>query len=1581
MSAPTADPTSVQAQIEALRRKLLDLSLRNRMLNYRPSKRLGLTVLGEDSEQVHRILVEEGRKMSFFGRPDPAPKDRAASATLDFGDEISLAQLREAAEDELNAFLGNAAMPADQMDTRLQTEEYESVLQAKLRAIARDAHLASEELGINTLFLTLGALEWSENGERTFRAPLLYVPVTLERLANGSMRLLHDGSDVGDNLPLRAKLAEFNLKLPEYDDERPLYTYFDEVSATVRGRAAWTVHRDAICLGFFNYEKYAMYVDLGGELWPPNRKPWLAPDIVRMFGGGYEPVDSSIGDETFLDDVRPVPECHEVFDADSSQTLAMIRAAERLSIVVEGPPGTGKSQTIANIIAEAVADGRTVLFVSAKRAALDVVKRRLEEAELGDICLDLHDKLTNRREFYAEIKRTVGRTLSIREEEARVARLAELRDRLNGHSHAMNEPLDAFGLTPFVAMAELARLPAETPEDREGRVPFEALRGRTYLEIQQMAPAVAALQVRVRATGVPKAHPFWGAEIAYLDPGKRLDLEEEMREAIDCLCVAQERVAEAAGALRIDPPGSAAELSVLTRSARRALEAPPHEGVAVSADRWKAEEGAIRETSATLRRRHELRTRNAAVALESLWSADLDEARRALEEGAERWYRFALGPVRQARRALAPHVRPEAKLSDVERRNLLRDAAEVREAERDLEGRASAMAALFGVQWQGLESDPDVLEGLLQWVRGLQEDVEKGELPLGLLDFLNGAHADAAHLARAEEAERAGFAALEAWRRVARLLEVSGEAADRTPLDALLARVRSWREHLPRLPEMIALNEARRALRERGGEAVVALADAWPLAGERLEDAFRRSYLTGVVREAMSQRPELRAFERAGHEAAIAEFQSLDDFNLKYNRARVRLAHHRRLPTFATAVGNLQLLKVQCELQRRHKPIRWAMARAGEAIQRIKPVFMMSPLSVAIHLPPELPPFDMVIFDEASQVRPEDALSAIVRGRQTIVVGDTRQMPPTSFFDRVADDEEYDEELSEAEELGQEARKLESILSLMSAVTLGHARRPDLRWHYRSVHPALIQPSNEMFYENRLIVFPAADAAPSGRRIGLAFHHLPDGVYEPGARRRINRKEAERVAEAVLAHVRAHPGESLMVAAMNKTQADLIYDEVLRRERQDPEAFARFRARHPHEPLVVKNLENVQGDERDVVFISVTYGRDEHGVLRQQFGPLLRDGGERRLNVLISRARRRCEVFTSLRADDLNVDPSRVGVFALRRYLQFAETGSLEVFTPTGREAESPFEEEVGEALRARGYAVDPQVGTEGYRIDLGVRDPSTPGRYVLGIECDGATYHRARSARDRDKIRQRVLESRGWRLHRIWSHDWWQDRDGEIERLVRVLEEARNPGPIAESEPAPEEADEVFVEEGEREEAPPPIAPYRQTPPPGPIATEEDLLDYLDRVVQSEGPIHHELLFARLKGAAGVGRAGRNVRGYLDRLIGEAVAAGRIRHLVDAYYASDTQLTSPRDWSDRPPGEKKSDLVTEAELAAVLKLLVRSSFGVNRETAVREVYRLVGFRRVTPEATARGLRVVERMLEAGGLIEREGVLRVPREG
>ena len=664
-------------------------------------------------------------------------------------------------------------------------------------------------------------------------------------------------------------------------------------------------------------------------------------------------------------------------------------------------------------------------------------------------------------------------------------------------------------------------------------------------------------------------------------------------------------------------------------------------------------------------------------------------------------------------------------------------------------------------------------------------------------------------------------------------------------------------------------------------------------------------------------------------------------------------------------------LQTQFELKQNHKPIRFAMERAGDAVQAIKPVFLMSPISVAMYLPSAGPRFDVVIFDEASQVKPEDAFGGILRAKQTIVVGDSKQMPPTSFFDKLTgdegdeDDESLDQDISSLKEL-------ESVLAMMSSkIPHSSPRRRWLRWHYRSRHDTLIQTSNRLFYDDKLVVFPSPYRGGAGT--GLILRHDPTTVYDRGGSRK-NLMEAEAVANAALRHVLELPHLTLGIAAFSKAQQEAIED-ALDRLRKDEPAFANFDSHHPFEPLIVKNLENIQGDERDVIFISVGYGRDGEGFVSASFGPLNRDGGERRLNVLITRARVRCEVFTNILAGDIRLGEAQArGVASLRTFLAFADTGSLDVPAATGMEPQSPFEESVLKKLRALGYLVDPQVGSCGFYIDMAVRHPEHVDQYVLAIECDGAMYHSARSARDRDKLRQRVLEDRGWRIHRIWSTDWFNHEEREFNRLLDAIQAAiasprflvhQTETNVEEQVYRELERDEEVVLENDRD----PYVFCRLT-----INLAEDLHELpphkmgplVAQVVATEGPVHIEEVTRRIREAAGVARAGTRIQLAVILGINWAKSHGLVD--VRGSFLHDPSAAPVRvRWrGDFPSSYKKLDYVSDQEIDGALIAVIERSFGISQIDAVGLSSKLLGFDRTTAAMSERISLCLDRLGESG---------------
>jgi very-short-patch-repair endonuclease len=538
----------------------------------------------------------------------------------------------------------------------------------------------------------------------------------------------------------------------------------------------------------------------------------------------------------------------------------------------------------------------------------------------------------------------------------------------------------------------------------------------------------------------------------------------------------------------------------------------------------------------------------------------------------------------------------------------------------------------------------------------------------------------------------------------------------------------------------------------------------------QLGEAYDFIFFRSCAESILSTDPRLKSHSGVTHEQLRKRYQQLDRKVMDLRRLEIA----RKLMDVPIPQGNnrgraseiteLALIRRQIGLQRRHAALRDLFKRAGRAAQALKPCFMMSPMSVAQFLDPGGLRFDLVVMDEASQIRPEDAMGAIARGRQLVVVGDPKQLPPTSFFEKVDRDDTTDDNSEEADI--HDLTSQESVLDL--------ARGPyqpvrQLRWHYRSQHESLIAFSNHEFYDDTLIVFPS----PKGEDPDYGVHLVQvDGVYEVG----LNRMEAEAVTEAAQKFMKLFPKRSLGIVAMNKPQQELIQKMMDELFATDVEAEGyRVRWEHSLESVFVKNLENVQGDERDVIFISTVYGKDATGNFFQRLGPINGAHGHRRLNVLFTRAKQQVCLFTSMRASDLRVEESsRWGVKALKNYLAYAQSGHLEAVELTGKEPDSEFERWVMGMLEESGYEVVPQLGVAGYFIDLAIRHPDQRGTFILGVECDGAMYHSARSVRDRDRLRQEVLERLKWNIYRIWSTDWFRNPRAEFQKLSAALETLR---------------------------------------------------------------------------------------------------------------------------------------------------------------------------------------------------------------
>lgn len=873
-------------------------------------------------------------------------------------------------------------------------------------------------------------------------------------------------------------------------------------------------------------------------------------------------------------------------------------------------------------------------------------------------------------------------------------------------------------------------------------------------------------------------------------------------------------------------------------------------------------------------------------------------------------------------------------------------------------------ADALGAPYRGPDTPWDELNEALIWTRELRELLAGVDVPDEIRSLLgSNRHIDLLDLSHAIDRYAESHGEL-CQRFVPRRRKQLIDLATSSPVETFLAEVNSLSSSIDRLGEWTDFYRAQAGIKDRNWVRFLQNLISGGVPADRVEPEAERAYWSARLELYFAQHPEMKDFRGRSHEKVIAQFAELDLAMLRAATDRIIQACNERRPSpVAMAGSEVGILMREAKKKKRHLPVRKLLHALPNTLPNLKPCLMMSPLTVSHYLSPDHH-FDLIVFDEASQVPPWDAINCIYRGDQLVVAGDSKQLPPTPFF-QLTDPE--DSEADENVEMNEEV--MESILDSCSTVLPGDS----LRWHYRSRHEHLIAFSNHHFYNNGLVTFPAPTTETP--ELGVHFFHVPEGVYDR-ARSRSNRAEAKQVADRVWEHLRSRPGRSLGVVTFSVAQRDAIDDELNTLRQLHPELEDHF-TENRLDGVFVKNLESVQGDERDVILFSMGYGKDEHGNFHMGFGPLNRDGGHRRLNVAVTRAREQVDVFASVRAGDFNLaETAAPGARYLQSYLEFAERGPEALRSEVesmGGDYESPFEEEVAKAISDLGYQAIPQVGVSGFRIDLGVLDPRAPGRFVLGIECDGATYHSTPTARDRDRLRQQVLEGLGWRIHRIWSWDWVRERHREVARLQNAIKAAIQDGEVLGSpdgaDGSAEEIDEgEFPVEPERtresievnevrspEEALalPWVTAYKRVSLEGfsshyefhEPANRPVLGEALIALVTAETPVHDDYAIKRLAEAQGIVRRGPRIVAACRAVMKLAIDRGQIESRGDFLWSPEQEVLQVR-VPNASGARREIREIPPEEIELAISHLAVSSGAYDLDSLLRQVARLFGFER-----------------------------------
>jgi len=1254
-------------------------------------------------------------------------------------------------------------------------------LQNYLLKIFRQSRSAIEEQGYTILFLALGILEYTQNekSDKTLFAPLLLIPVDLMR---GEDRLVFSlkwtGEDLSANFSLQESLKEQGFRLPDFetpDDKSGIDEYFNEIQKELANHPSWKLRKE-IYLDFFSFKKFIMYRDLDPAIWTDSSGKITHPLLTAVFDQQPDPSTSSSFNPEEADKKLPIKSVYHIMDADSSQIAVIEDIKAKKNLVVEGPLGTGKSQTIANTIAELLAQGNTVLFISEKMAALDVVKKRLDNAGIGDFCLALHSEKANKKVMLDNLLATLNQEHpGIFPTENEFDRVEELRSALNSYPNNLHEPIGDRHLTPYQLFGLNERI--QEHFKRNGHtfllIDFQSVEDWT----ERDWAAILSLLTSIGHV-LPRVHPIGHNPWNCTRPGLILPPDEErirgeIQRCLSTYTQLQDKITKLIEVTGITRPINPQELNSAIYALQLFNSPEPIDRNILVNPEWNVKNPEAQALVVALKKYQDLQMQSLSIFSETLLSQDLQSLYSEYEPLSQRFFLINFieshlnSRYRNIRNYLiSNHKKRVQEFTDEFLLRNLRVALQCQNAYWDIQARAPVGKKLFGSFWQGEWSDPKKLEEFSEWIVLFRQQILMKILDEKAVEIVSRGPDPGTIHSVAERIKELHGVFHEQMRELADHLSFNSSKAGWidpnnpkfSDYGSLLNNWNTTTQSLASWSQYCAL------LGDTNLEYVQSLIrqiEEGKIPVEDIVPTFEVNYFRVLLRLAFQKRPVLAGFIGTDHEDRIKGFRSRDKWVLDANKQRIRRLLWDRMPKISGVMPRnspLDVLNREFNKKRKIKSIRKLMTEVGGTIQQIKPCFMMSPISVAQFLDPKTVKFDVIIFDEASQVMPEDALGALLRGRQAVVIGDSKQLPPTSFFDKVVDadsDDDSDDDLLTSE--------TESILNLCARAF--PIKR--LGWHYRSRHESLIALSNQQFYQNGLYVYPSP--VTDTDTLGLKFVHLPECHYdrEIGS---INKGEAEVVARAAIDHYLKNPELSLGIGTFNIRQRDAIDNEIQHLLKNYPVLQPYFNDSYP-EYCFVKNLETIQGDERDVIFLSIGFGKDRFGKLNQNFGPINKEGGERRLNVLMTRARRQCVVFSNFTARDLSVDDtSAKGLQILKLFLEYAETGNLPSTTTSGGDFDSPFEEAVFNFLDLQGYNIEKQVGCAGYRIDLAIRGNNSKGNYVLGIECDGSQYHSSRVARDRDRLRQEILENLGWKIYRIWSTDWYRDGPATRQKLLDAV-------------------------------------------------------------------------------------------------------------------------------------------------------------------------------------------------------------------
>jgi hypothetical protein len=1554
-------------------RKLLDLSLRNNLLNLRITK----TTIQLISVNLNKLedALASGIEFQVLSKPadwDNPLRSSGLYQSLNQSDPISDLMKNEFLQKRLRAYL-----PENELTTSITN-------------LYRSARLSLEENGANTLYIALGLLKWYETNisERPRYAPILLMPVDIiKKSAQKGFVIRSREEDTMMNITMLEMMRQdfgINLggfeTLPKDENGVDVRAVFSIIRQGIMSQSRWDVEEQAF-LGTFSFSKFIMWNDIHN-----NADKLSKNKVVASLMSGKMEWDAGVEEPiTHLDKQYHPSDIALPISTDSSQLEAIAASVNNKSFILHGPPGTGKSQTITNIIANALYNGKKVLFVAEKMAALNVVEKRLKAIGLAPFCLELHSNKTKKSSVLEQLKKTseVTKTTPPETFAFEAERLQALRSELNGYVDALHH-VYGFGFSLYDAFTGHAQF-----ANAKGNISFQhdIIDTLTKQQLTQWNDLAEELQTAAAIIGQPHNHALKEMYISNYTPSIKSEAREVIPKYIKALVELKSASVEVIRLLKVnEPPTSTDKLNVLKLIATLLLQLPDTSSSMIAAENMEQTLSQVIDVTVHGKRRDTLRdglTKGYHKAILSL------EAQRYLAEwnaASTKWFlpkwlkqnsiKKAVNKLSLSGRVDNDHVIP-----------LFENIINYQEEQSHLDLQETFLAPLLGFLWKAGNCDwtnlvtisTTLLQINRQAIMLLGNAVESrrwriefshecAEGTKSLLEYNS--------LVLNKYIDAHGFV-LKIENDLSKLLGVdlaSIKGSDTNKVETAKVTAERWLANIEGIKDWSNWNTIKQKAIDTGLSPMVSALEEGYIQSNDVVNNYKKGLYRSCAEYIFTKNQQLASFNGKQFQEKIRRFREISAAFEKLTKEELYAKLASKIPNFtqeASQSSEVGILQRAIRTNGRGNSIRKLFDSIPNLLPRMNPCMLMSPISVAQYFDAGTAKFDLVVFDEASQMPTCDAVGAIARASNVVIVGDPKQMPPTNFFSsNYIDEENFDKE------------DLESILDDCLALSMPSKH---LLWHYRSKHESLIAFSNSKYYENKLLTFPSPDD------ISSKVKFIPvEGYYDRGKSKH-NKAEAKAIVDEIVFRLTdpVLSTRSIGVVTFSSIQQILIDDmlnEVLK-TRPDLEALVMQAA----EPIFIKNLENVQGDERDVILFSVGYGPDKEGKVSLNFGPINRNGGWRRLNVAVSRARYEMKVFSTLKADQIDVTrTASEGVAGLKSFLEYAEKGKEVLhYRNVNKHLNTPaLVETIAEEIRKGGYEVHTNIGCSGYRMDLAIVDTENTKEYILGILCDGHNYSAAKTARDREIVQVDVLKLLGWNIHKIWSTEWWENADRQMQGVIAAIKEAeerKKMVPVQLKEPEPfkpvvslKEEDLVFnkavvltTNEFVKQPHNDKLKSYTVTRLAyvSSASSDEFLLpinqqkicDQIVEVIETEAPISRNLLCKRVLAAWGISRLGTRLSTHFNILL-PTLNFQTTGDRSNLFFWRPGQI--PGEYTDyrvpKTDAEKRdAEDICPEEVANAIKQVTKEQISISKDELIRETAKIFGFARIgtnVEQAMVRGI-------------------------